>query len=123
MKQLLITLAAMLFAVTTGHARPGWTLDKCLPDTEGVASDGTGEFSEIAAGERPESNASDGIIGGGITKEEIGKPWKRKEADHSSSELIGYSSIALRSVAINPFLLSRGLANEHTLARKKIGPL
>ena len=69
MKQLLITLAVGLLAVTTGHARPGWTLDKCLPDMEGVASDGTGEFSDLAAGERPERSASDGITGGGITKE------------------------------------------------------
>jgi len=70
MKQLLITLAVGLLAVTTGHARRGWPLDKCLPDTEGVGSDGTSEFSDIA-GERPERSASDGITGGGITKEAI----------------------------------------------------
>jgi hypothetical protein len=70
MKQLLITLAVGLLAVTARHARPGWTLDKCLPDTEGVGSDGTSEFSDIA-GERPERSASDGITGGGITKEAI----------------------------------------------------
>ncbi len=70
MKQLLITLAVGLLAATARHARPGWTLDKCLPDTEGVGSDGTSEFSDIA-GERPERSASDGITGGGITKEAI----------------------------------------------------
>jgi hypothetical protein len=45
MKALLITLAVGLFAVTTAHARLGWTLEKCRefygPDKEATAPGGT----------------------------------------------------------------------------------